>query len=204
MALTRKFLNAMGIEEDKIDQIIEAHSATVNALKEERDGYKDDALKLPEIQKELDEVKEGIKNQSKDAYKVKYEALKEEFEDYKKEIEEGKARATKENAYRELLKKAGIAEKRIEAVLKVSNVDEVELDKDGNIKKADELMESIKKEWSEFIVTKSVEGAETSKPPTNTGGSDITAEQIRAIKDGTERRQKMAEHPELFGLASKE
>ena len=32
MALTRKFLTAMGIEDDKIDEIITAHSETVNAL----------------------------------------------------------------------------------------------------------------------------------------------------------------------------
>ena len=29
MALTRKMLKAMGIEDDKIDQIIEAHSETM-------------------------------------------------------------------------------------------------------------------------------------------------------------------------------
>ena len=36
MALTRKFLSALGIEEAKIDEIISAHADTVNALKEQR------------------------------------------------------------------------------------------------------------------------------------------------------------------------
>ena len=49
MALTRKMLKAMGIEDEKIDQIIEAHSETVDALKEQRDQYKADAEKLPEV-----------------------------------------------------------------------------------------------------------------------------------------------------------
>lgn len=40
MPLTRKMLKAMGIEEDKIEQIIEAHADTVDALRDERDGYK--------------------------------------------------------------------------------------------------------------------------------------------------------------------
>ena len=40
MSLTRKMLKAMGIEDEKIDQIIEAHTETVDALKEQRDGYK--------------------------------------------------------------------------------------------------------------------------------------------------------------------
>ena len=42
MALTRKFLSALGIEEAKIDEIISAHADTVNALKEQRDSYKAD------------------------------------------------------------------------------------------------------------------------------------------------------------------
>ena len=43
MSLTRKMLKAMGIEEEKIDQIIEAHSETVDALKKDRDTYKENA-----------------------------------------------------------------------------------------------------------------------------------------------------------------
>ena len=40
MALKRNFLSALGIEADKIDEIINAHAETVDALKEERDEYK--------------------------------------------------------------------------------------------------------------------------------------------------------------------
>ena len=54
MALTRKALSTMGIEDDKIDQIISMHTETVNALKEERDKYKDGAEKLETVKKELD------------------------------------------------------------------------------------------------------------------------------------------------------
>ena len=36
MALTRKFLKALGIEDDKVDEIITAHSDTVNALEDGR------------------------------------------------------------------------------------------------------------------------------------------------------------------------
>ncbi|MEE8717538.1 MAG: hypothetical protein SOI24_10925 [Coriobacteriales bacterium] len=34
MALTRKMLRAMGIEDEKADEIIEAHAETVDALKQ--------------------------------------------------------------------------------------------------------------------------------------------------------------------------
>ena len=35
MSLTRKMLRAMGIEDDKADQIIDAHAETVDALKQQ-------------------------------------------------------------------------------------------------------------------------------------------------------------------------
>ena len=38
MALTRKFLKAMGIEDEKAEEIISAHVETVNGLKGERDA----------------------------------------------------------------------------------------------------------------------------------------------------------------------
>ena len=57
MALTRKMLKAMSIEDEKIDQIVDAHTESIDALKEERDTYKADAEKLAAVQKELDNLK---------------------------------------------------------------------------------------------------------------------------------------------------
>ena len=59
MALTRKFLSALGIEAEKIDEIIDAHTDTVNALKEERDKYKASHEALQGVQKELDDLKKA-------------------------------------------------------------------------------------------------------------------------------------------------
>ena len=41
MALTRKFLKAMGIEDEKAEEIISAHVETVNGLKGERDALQE-------------------------------------------------------------------------------------------------------------------------------------------------------------------
>lgn len=198
MALSRKLLKSMGIEDEKIEQIIEAHTETVDALKEERDGYKAQAEKVPGIQRELDELKETVeKNGDKNPYKVKYDALKEEFDTYKADTEKKAAKAVKEDAYRALLKEAGVNEKRIAAVLKVSDIDGVELDKDGKIKGSDKLIESIKEEWSDFIVTERQMGAPTATPPANTGGK-MSKEDIFKIKDTAERQKAMLENKELF------
>lgn len=198
MALTRKMLKAMGIEDEKIDQIIEAHTETVDALKEQRDQYKTDAEKLPEVQKQLDTANEQLESTGKDSWKVKYDALKEDFDAYKADQTAKETRTAKESAYRELLKAAGIPEKRLAAVLKVSDVDTVELDKDGKIKDADKLTESIKSEWADFIPTTVEKGAPTPTPPSTTGGQTMTRDQIMQIQDRAERRAAIAANMNLF------
>ena len=198
MALTRKFLSALGIEDDKVDEIIGAHTETVNALKEQRDSYKADAEKLPTVQKELDDMKAAAEKNGKDAYKVKYDALKEDFDKFKADLKEKHAR--KEDAYRALLEEVGISEKRIAAVLKVSDVDSIELDDEGKVKDADALKKAIGEEWEDFIVQKETKGAQTATPPAGSGKTYKSKDEIMAIKDTQERQKAIAENHEMFGF----
>lgn len=101
-----------------------------------------------------------------------YKDLKKEFETYKSEISAKEARAAKESAYRELLKSAGVSEKRIDTVLRVSDLDCVEI-ADGKIKDADKLMQTIKTEWADFITSEHVDGAHVDTPPAG-GASEET------------------------------
>lgn len=198
MALSRKFLTALGIEAEKIDEIINAHSETVEALKEERDSYKAKAEQSDKLQKDLDLAKKQIEDLNKDdAYKVKYEALKEDFDSYKKGIETEKTNNNKKDAYKALLKEIGISEKHIDKVAKLVELDKIKLDKDGKIEGANDLKKSLKEEWSDFIVTDGKEGAGTATPPGNTGGKK-TKDEIMAIKDTAERQKAMLENKELF------
>ena len=206
MSLTRKMLKAMGIDEEKIDQIIEAHAETTDALKADRDKYKADAEKLADVQNKLDKANETIaKNGDGEVVpKSDYDKIKKEYDDYKAGIDAEKTHSAKETAYRELLKAAGVSDKRISAVVKVTDIDGIELDKDGKIKDADERTNNIKTEWADFIETTTTHGAKTANPPANNGkGNGKTKEEIMAIKDGTIRRQEMAANPHLFGLEQK-
>jgi len=201
MAFTRKWLSALGIEQDKVDEIISAHTEVTDALKEQRDGYKADAEKLEAVQKELDELKASAAEDGKSSWKVKYDAIKEEFETYKTEQTAKETKTAKETAYKALLKQAGVSEKRIDAVLKVTDLDGVELDKDGAIKGADKHLESIKSEWADFIPTTSTVGASTANPPTNAGSKSYkTKDEIYAIRDTAERQKAILENHELFGI----
>lgn len=166
MALTRKMLKAMGIDDEKIDQIIEAHTETVDALKDERDKYREDAEKLPEVQKKLDAASKL--NSGDESYKVKYDALKEDFEKYKGEVTAKETKGAKEKALKELLKKIGISEKRIGSVVKVTDLEKIKLDKDGKITDADALEKSIRDEWADFIVTEGEKKPAPETPPQTT------------------------------------
>ena len=201
MALTRRFLSALGLEGNAIDEIINAHTETVDGLKDQIATLKGDAEKLPTVQKELDELKASAAEDGKSSWKVKYDAIKEEFETYKTEQTAKETKTAKETAYKALLKQAGVSEKRIDAVLKVTDLDGVELDKDGAIKGADKHLESIKSEWADFIPTTSTVGASTANPPTNAGSKSYkTKDEIYAIRDTAERQKAILENHELFGI----
>ena len=199
MAFTRKMLKAMGIEDEKIDQIIDAHSETVDALKADRDAYKEDAAKLAAVQKELDE----LKAKGDDGYKAKYEAEKAAHDALKADIAAKETKKAKTDAYRELLKGANIDERRIATILRAEapTIDKIELDADGKIKNAEQYTESIKSDWADFIVTQSAKGTNTATPPANGGAASTkTKEDILKIKDAGERQKAIAENPTLFGI----
>lgn len=197
MALTRKFLSALGIEDDKVDEIITAHTDTVNALKEQRDKYKEDAEKLPAVQKELDEVK--AQADTENPYEDKYEELKKQFDEYKAKVEDEKAKAEKAEAYRALIKEAGVSDKRVDTIMRVTDLDSIEFDENG-IKDPEKVKDNIKTEWADFIVTETQKGANTTTPPQTTGGVTMTKEEIRSIKDPQARQKAMIDNASLFGL----
>lgn len=201
MALTRRALKAMGIEDEKIDEIITMHTETVDGLKADVAKYKADAETLPEVQRQLEKAQNDLEAGKKDSWKVKYEAIKEEFEGYKSEQTKKETRAAKEKAYRELLKQVGVSEKRLDTVLRVSDVDGVELDDKGAVKGSDKLVEGIKSEWADFITTTSTKGADTATPPGNTGGGSMTKADIykkddhgRYVMSAAERQKALMEN----------
>ena len=195
MALTRKMLKAMGIEEDKIEQIIEAHAETVDGLKEDVRKYREAAEKLPDVAKELETLKA-----SGGDWKAKYEAEHKDFEAYKADVSAKEAGAAKESAYRALLTEAGIDPKRIDTVIRAerSGFGELKIGEDGKFEGADKLAEAIKTNWADFIQTTVTTGVPVATPPANTGGTPMTKNDIDAIKDPEKRQAAIAEHIDLY------
>lgn len=173
MALTREFLTALGIEKEKHQAIIDAHTETTDALKAERDRYKADAEKLPKVQEDLKKAQAAAKDSGE------YDKLKKEFDDYKADVASKEALAAKKAAFQKVAKDAGLTEAGIAKAAKYQDYSKIELDDKGEIKDAKDLMKSIKEEWPEHVAKKETKGAETPNPPEGGNGgsgySDIRA-----------------------------
>ncbi|MDE6780860.1 MAG: hypothetical protein K2J40_05305, partial [Ruminococcus sp.] len=142
MSLTRKMLKAMGIEDDKIEQIIDAHTEVTDALKTERDNYKTEIEKLAEVQKNLDEANKKI---------TESEDFKKQLEELRGEISAKETAEKKSGALRKLLKEKGYSENGIAKISRYGGyVDGIELDENGNIQDSENLMTSVEKDWSEY------------------------------------------------------
>ena len=186
LALTRKFLEGMGIDEKQVESIIEAHTDTVNGLKADRDKYKEQAEKVPDLQKQLEDAKaaEG----DPDGWEEKFNAEHQAFEDFKAQVEAEKADAEKAQAYRGMLMAAGIDPKRIDAIMRVTDLSEVEME-DGKLKDSDKLAEAAKEEWSDFVLKTHVQGSNPETPPTTKKGGIEGAdpEIVRRLQERHER-----------------
>ena len=74
MALTRKMLSGMGLTSEQVDAIIDEHTSVTQGLIADRDKYKADAEKLPEVQKQLDDLQKGD-NDWKQKYEKEHSAV---------------------------------------------------------------------------------------------------------------------------------
>ena len=145
---------------EKAQQIMDGHITVTDGLKEERDSYKADAEKAADLQKQLDDHLA-----SGEDFKKKYEDEHNAFESYKGRIASEAQAAKVRSAYRSLLSGEGISEKRLDSILKVTDLSKLKLDEDGNLMDVEQLNKSINDEWGEFKTTITEKGAKVENPP---------------------------------------
>ena len=186
MALTQKMLKAMGIEDDQREQILDAHQEVLESIKSERDEFKKLAEQVPDLQRQLEEAKAASDDSE---WEQKYEDEHQAFEDFKAQVATEKAEADKAQAYRGMLMAAGIDPKRIDAIMRVTDLSQVEME-DGKLKDTEKLQESAKQEWADFVVKSNTQGSNPATPPTkpspNVEGGD--PEVARRMQERYERR----------------
>lgn len=199
LEILKKHVDESGnISAAKFSDVVNAINSAVGKEFVEKKRYNDKLTEIDALKGEKQNAED--KATSAEKWKTKYDALKDDFEAYKKDITAKESKAARSNAYKELLKQAGVSEKRLDAVLKVSDIDSLEMGEDGKFKDSDKILEGIKTEWADFITTTETKGAETSTPPSNNGGGKMTKADIMKIKDTSERQKAIAENHELFGI----
>lgn len=192
MAMTRKALKAMGLSEEQIDSIIEMHTETVDGLRTQVNTYRADAERLPTVQKELDDLKNG----GGEDWKGKYEAEKTAHAKTKSDYAAKETAAANEKLFRGVLTTVGITGKRADQIVKMTDMSQFKV-KDGAYEDAASVEKHVRDEYSEFVPQQKQEGANVPNPPGNAGGK-MTKEQIMAIKDSTARRAAIAQNMDLF------
>lgn len=182
MALTRAMLKSMGIEDDKVNAIIEAHTETVDGLKKEITTLKSKAESYDEVKAELDKAKDAAKDSGD------YAKLKKEYDDYKADVQKKESDAAKKAALTKVAKDAGLSEAGIAKALKYSDLSSFDLDEKGDVKDGKALIKSLKDEWPEYITKARTEGANTATPPGSSSGGVKSRDEIMKIKDPVARQ----------------
>lgn len=199
MALTRKLLKGMGLTDEQVDTIIEAHTDTVDGLKADVSKYKADADKLPSVQKELDDLKAA----GDGGYKEKYEKEHSAFEAFKTDITAKESKAAKEKAVRAYFESKNITGANLDLAMRGCGEEMAALELDGEkIKDTKALDALVDGTYKGLVSTTQTKGANPATPPANTGGSGVTAEAFK--KMGYADRLKLKkESPEQYSELTK-
>lgn len=177
MAMTRADLKGLGLEDDVIDKIVAMHADTVNGIRSDSQKAQGEAATaVSDLQRQLGEMQTQMA-QAKDSY----DTLKKDFDAYRESAEQQEANRAKTAAYRDLLQSIGIkGDKRLDAILRTVQPENLELSEDGALKNREALEAAAKEDWSEFITTTETRGASTNTPPANSAKS-YTADDIRKM-----------------------
>lgn len=193
MALTRKLLKGMGLTDEQVDTIIEAHTDTVDGLKADVTRYKADAEKLPGVQKQLDDLKAA----GDGGYKEKYEKEHSAFEAFKTDITAKESKAAKERAVRAYFESKNITGANLDLAMRGCGEEMSALELDGekikDTKSLDALVDGTYKSLVSKPAVRLDMGARL-----NEGGKPMTKDEIMKITDRTERRAAIAANMNLF------
>ena len=178
------------------DATDEQVSKMLTAVHSETDDLRDD---LDKARADLDKAQ---KNTDPEGWKDKYNTLKQEHDDYKAEQEKKQTEEAKKAALKDLVKDT-FSEKGLEKVLKYTDLDSIELTKDGKVKGASDVLKSVSDEWADFVVNTNTQGADThgNSGASGSGGggsTTMTRADIMKISDPIARQEAIMKNPGAF------
>jgi hypothetical protein len=144
--------------------ILDGHTASLEAVQEERDSYKAKAETLDAVTKERDTYKEQAEK-SGDAAKVQAD-----FDAYKQKVEGEKTLNAKRTALLTAAEQAGVSREQFRAaIVKAWDMDTLDIDENGAAKDPDGLKAAIQKDYADFIGKPGTEPVPPANPPAGNG-----------------------------------
>ena len=178
MAHTRKLLKGMGLTDEQVDTIIEAHTDTVDGLKEQVKTYKADAEKLPNVQKEFDDLKSA----GDGGWEEKAKDFEKKYNDLVAEKKNKETKAAKESAAKAFFESKGITGNSLEIAMRGSSAEIAALDLDGEkIKDSSALDALVNGTFKALVSTTTTKGANIPNPPVTTPNKAYSADDIRKM-----------------------
>ena len=175
--------------------ILDGHTASLEAVQEERDTFKGKAEAIEALTRERDE------------WKAKFEAagdatkIQADFDAYKQQVETEKLNAATDSALYDLAKKAGIQrESFLKLAVKNFNRDAIKRGEDSSISNGDELVEAFKTEFPDFIATDPAPTGPAPIAPPSDPQKKFTREQIQGMSADEINRNWDAIQKSLYSL----
>jgi hypothetical protein len=212
MAFTRKFLTAMGIESEKVDEIMAAHVEVTDALKAQINDSKDEADKLTKVQAELDKLKASQKDMAeklsaaekeRDEIKGKYDTATADLDKIKAENAERETDEKCRKALADFLHEQKYSDFAVKNITRNGFHKSVQFGEDGKPTNLDEILKTIQADegFSGFTPKTTEKSHTPANPPANTGGAKpVTWDDVDKIKDMGERQAFMVKHKDELNI----
>lgn len=153
--MTRKFLEEMGLDKEKIDRILDENSSDIGRAKGELENITKERDNLKSQISERDKQLSDLKKSSGDNEELKkqIEALQQQNTEQKNTFDSQMAQLKLENAVNTALTAAGA--KNNKAVMALLDMSGVKLDDNGALSGFDEALETVRKSDSFLFADKS-------------------------------------------------
>ena len=153
MSVSRSFLKSLGLNDDQVSAVIDAHSETVTGLQSKYTDLetryraaKENADRLPTIQKELDDLK-------KSDFKSMYESEQRAHNALKETVSREKARTAKEKAVRAYYEGKNIRGSNLAIALRGTDLDQLQLDESGSLADTAALDALVEGDFSPLVAS---------------------------------------------------
>ncbi len=177
MALTRKWLKTLGIDDGQIEQIIAAHADTVTALKTEISTARSQSDELTSVATHRDALQQqldALATASDDAARIQAD-----YDAYKAQVEAERTLAVKHRAVLDALNAHGI-HKAAPTIARAIDLSALAIE-DGTVANLDAFIDTVVAEHHWAVETTTVHGVPPIAPPTGNARSIYTRADIERM-----------------------